>query len=200
MNQAEIGALIRELRAEKGWTQRQIAERLSVTEQAVSRWERGIGLPDPALLGGLADALGVNVDTLLSGRIAENDKDVGNMKKTQFYVCPLCGNIVTSAADAQITCCGRRLEALVPRKAEPEEMLNVELIEDEYYVSSDHEMTREHYVAFVALLTGDALVLRRLYPEWNLSTRLPRLARGKLIWYCTRHGLMYQWAGGVGAR
>ena len=193
MNQSEIGALIRDLRAQKGLTQRHIAQQLGVTEQAVSRWERGIGLPDPALIRDLAQALGVNADTLLSGRIAENDKDVGNMKKTKFYVCPVCGNILTSAADAQITCCGRSLAPLASQKADAEDKLNVEIIEDEYYISSDHEMTRDHFVSFVALLTGDTLILRRLYPEWNLSARLPRLAHGTLIWYCTRHGLMYQY-------
>lgn len=193
MNQSEIGALIRDLRAQKGLTQRHIAQQLGVTEQAVSRWERGIGLPDPALIRDLAQALGVNADTLLSGRIAENDKDVGNMKKTKFYVCPVCGNILTSAADAQITCCGRSLAPLASQKADAEDRLNVEIIEDEYYISSDHEMTRDHFVSFVALLTGDTLILRRLYPEWNLSARLPRLAHGTLIWYCTRHGLMYQY-------
>ena len=41
MNQSEIGALIRDLRAQKGLTQRHIAQQLGVTEQAVSRWERG---------------------------------------------------------------------------------------------------------------------------------------------------------------
>lgn len=193
MNQSEIGALIRDLRAQKGLTQRHIAQQLGVTEQAVSRWERGIGLPDPALIRDLAQALGVNADTLLSGRIAENDKDVGNMKKTKFYVCPVCGNVLTSAADAQSTCCGRSLAPLAPQKADAEDRLNVEIIEDEYYISSDHEMTRDHFVSFVALLTGDTLILRRLYPEWNLSARLPRLAHGTLIWYCTRHGLMYQY-------
>lgn len=105
----------------------------------------------------------------------------------------MCGNILTSAADAQITCCGRSLAPLAPQKADAQEKLNVEIIEDEYYVSSDHEMTRDHFVSFVALLTGDTLILRRLYPEWNLSARLPRLAHGTLIWYCTRHGLMYQY-------
>ena len=193
MNQSEIGALIRDLRAQKGLTQRHIAQQLGVTEQAVSRWERGIGLPDPALICDLAQSLGVNADTLLSGRIAENDKDVGNMKKTKFYVCPVCGNILTSAADAQITCCGRSLAPLAPKKADAEDKLNVEIIEDEYYISSDHAMTRDHFVSFVALLTGDTLILRRLYPEWNLSARLPRMPHGMLIWYCTRHGLLYQY-------
>ena len=35
-------------------------------------------------------------------------------------------------------------------------------------------------------------VLRRLYPEWDLQTRLPRIGHGKLFWYCVQHGLYYQ--------
>ena len=53
-------------------------------------------------------------------------------------------------------------------------------------------MTKEHHIMFVALLTGDSMVLRRQYPEWNLQTRLPRTAHGKLLWYCNNHGLFYQ--------
>ncbi|MDY3711900.1 MAG: hypothetical protein SO044_05755 [Agathobaculum sp.] len=54
-------------------------------------------------------------------------------------------------------------------------------------------MTKAHHIAFVALLTGDTLLLRRLYPEWDMQTRLPAFARhGMLLWYCTQHGLFYQ--------
>ena len=53
-------------------------------------------------------------------------------------------------------------------------------------------MLREHYVPFAALVTPDALLLRRLYPEWDLQTRIPAVAHGKLLWYCTAHGLFYQ--------
>ena len=77
-------------------------------------------------------------------------------------------------------------------KAEGEDKLNVELIENEYFVSSEHEMSKAHHIMFVALLTGDSMVLRRQYPEWDLQTRLPRMAHGKLLWYCNNHGLFYQ--------
>jgi len=81
---------------------------------------------------------------------------------------------------------------LNPEKAEENNRLNVEIIENEYFISSDHEMIREHYISFIAFLTSDTLILRKQYPEWNLQTRLPFFAHGRLIWYCTRHGLFYQ--------
>lgn len=110
------------------------------------------------------------------------------MKRTGFYVCPDCGNIITASAEAGITCCGKKLTALQAKTAE-EEGLSVEQVGDEYYISSDHEMTREHFISFVALAAGDTVILRRLYPEWGLKTYLPRIARGTLFWYCTQHGL-----------
>ena len=92
----------------------------------------------------------------------------------------------------QVSCCGKKLKMLKPEKAEENSRLSVEVIENEYFISSDHEMTREHYISFIAFLTGDTLILRKQYPEWNLQTRLPFFAHGRLIWYCTRHGLFYQ--------
>lgn len=102
------------------------------------------------------------------------------------------GNIITSISDTGVSCCGKKLKMLNPEKAEENSRLSVEVIENEYFISSDHEMTREHYISFVAFLTGDTLILRKQYPEWNLQTRLPFFAHGRLIWYCTRHGLFYQ--------
>ena len=114
------------------------------------------------------------------------------MKHLTFYVCPACGNILTAALGAAVTCCGEKLAPLDAVKATEEERFSIELIENDYFISSPHPMTKEHYVSFVALVTGDALVLRRLYPEWDLQARLPRLGHGKLLWYCVRHGLFYQ--------
>lgn len=64
MNQT-IGQIIREKRTEKGMTQEQLAERLGVTGQAVSKWERDEAYPDIALLKELAKALGLSVGELL---------------------------------------------------------------------------------------------------------------------------------------
>ncbi len=114
------------------------------------------------------------------------------MKRTVFYVCPDCGNIFTASVEAGITCCGKKLTPLQAKNAAEEDRLSVEQVGDEYYISSDHEMTREHYISFVALAAGDTVILRRLYPEWSLKTYLPRIARGNLLWYCTQHGLFHR--------
>lgn len=53
-------------------------------------------------------------------------------------------------------------------------------------------MTKEHDISFVTLLTGDTLFLQKQYPEWNLQVRIPRIAHGRPVWYCTQHGLFYQ--------
>ena len=62
-----FGAFVAQLRREKGMTQRELADRLYVSDKAVSKWERGLSLPDVALLVPLADCLGVSVTELLRG-------------------------------------------------------------------------------------------------------------------------------------
>ena len=192
MDYEKIGALIRRLRTRQGLTQRQLAGRLEVSDKAVSKWERGQGCPDVSLLPRLAQTLGVELEGLLSGELSERDQTGGTMKNLNFYVCPTCGNLLTSADEAAVSCCGQKLSPLEAVKAPEEERLTVELIENDYYITSSHPMTKEHYVSFVALVTGDTLILKRLYPEWDLQTRLPRSGHGKLYWYCVQHGLFYQ--------
>ena len=192
MDNTKTGDLIRRLRIEKSMTQKQLAEKLHVSNKAVSKWERGFGSPDISLLAEISRLLGVDVQTLLTGELNQNAFSNGNIKKTNFYVCPVCGNLILAAAYAAITCCGRMLKPQIPTKATDNEKLSVQKIETDFFVSSEHEMTREHYIAFVALLTGDTLLLKKQYPEWNLQVRIPFFAHGKLIWYCTQHGLFYQ--------
>ena len=192
MDYEKIGALIRRLRTRQGLTQRQLAGRLEVSDKAVSKWERGQGCPDVSLLPRLAQTLGVELEGLLAGELSERDQTGGTMKNLNFYVCPTCGNLLTSADEAAVSCCGQKLSPLEAVKAPEAERLTVELIENDYFITSSHPMTKEHYVSFVALVTGDTLMLKRLYPEWDLQTRLPRIGHGKLYWYCVQHGLFYQ--------
>ena len=58
MDADATGRFIAELRKQKGYTQKELAEKLMVTDKAVSRWETGKGLPDTSLLSPLGDALG----------------------------------------------------------------------------------------------------------------------------------------------
>lgn len=192
MEQIKIGALIRSLRKEMNFTQQQLAEKLCVSDKAISKWERGIGCPDVSLLPSLSEILGVDLEKLLSGDLDTNELACGNMKKIHFFVCPICGNLITSLTDTIISCCGKKLKALPLQKASPDEMLSVEIVENDFYITANHPMTHDHYITFIALLTEDTIMLRKQYPEWDLQTRIPVFAHGILVWHCSKHGLFYQ--------
>lgn len=192
MNQINTGNIIRATRLRQNITQRELAERIGVSNKAVSKWERGYGAPDLSLVPALAEALGLDTKALLNGDLGERKAGSGNMKKLKFYVCPCCENLIFSAENAGISCCGKRLAPLSPKSPSAEEALRVEHDENELYITSEHEMTREHHISFVALLSGDTLVLKKLYSEWNLEMRLPFFAHGKLLRYCNEHGLFIQ--------
>ncbi len=74
MDTNATGHFISELRKQKGYTQKDLAKKLMVTDKAVSRWETGKGLPDTSLLKPLSDVLGVSVGELLSGRIINEEQ------------------------------------------------------------------------------------------------------------------------------
>ena len=192
MDQVKTGELIRQLRTEMGLTQKQLAQRINVSDKAVSKWETGNGCPDISLLASLAQVFGTDIQVLLSGEIDKKESEKGNMKKIKFYVCRQCGNIITATSDANITCCGSRLTAMEPQKADESEMLNVEDIGGEWYISSDHEMTKDHYISFVAYQNDSSLMIFKQYPEWNIQFTLPMYRSGRLVWYCTRHGLLWR--------
>ena len=183
---------IKALRKAKGLSQEELAIKLSVVRQTVSKWEKGMGCPDVGILVKLTEILGVDLKVLMEGQVKGNEPTGGNMKKLKFYMCPHCGNLLTSTVEAAVSCCGKTLAPLEARKADEAHGLNVEVIENEFFVTSEHEMTKEHYISFLALLTGDTLVLKKQYPEWGMDTRLPMLRYGTLYWYCTEHGLFYR--------
>lgn len=192
MDNIKIGQLICSLRKEMGLTQLQLAEQMHISDKTISKWERGSGCPDVALLGQLAGIFNVELEKLLSGELKTNAPMSGDMKKMSFYICPDCGNMLTSMAESSISCCGKKLKPLTPQKAANEERLSVEIIENDFFITSSHPMTREHHITFVALLGGDSIMVRKQYPEWDLQVRIPVFAHGKLLWYCTNHGLFYQ--------
>ena len=67
MNQVKIGQFIKAIRKEKNYTQREVAERLGVSEKTVSKWETGNGLPEVSLMLPLCELLEISVNELLSG-------------------------------------------------------------------------------------------------------------------------------------
>ena len=192
MDNKKVGQLIRELRKERYMTQAQLAEQLHVSDKTVSKWETGKGGPELSLLTEISKIFEIDLQNLLAGELNQNQLRSINMRKVKLYICPNCGNVVTATSEAAVSCCGRKLKEAAPTKASQDEKLMVELVENDFFVTSQHEMTKEHYISFVALLTADAIIMRKQYPEWDLSVRIPRIAHGRLLWYCSRHGLFYQ--------
>lgn len=87
-NQYVTGAMIKRLREKRHLTQAELAEKICVTDKAVSKWETGRSLPDISLL----EVLGVSVIELLSGENITNKNKAAKMSRASFYVCPVCGN------------------------------------------------------------------------------------------------------------
>ncbi len=192
MDCKRVGKLIYSLRKrkEKGMTQLQLAETLNVSDKTISKWERGLGCPDVSLLSQLSDMLDVNVESILSGNLYANEFDGGNMKKLRFYVCGNCNNFLASTGEAEVTCCGRKIAQSLPKLFNDDHKIDIETIEDDYYITIDHEMTRQHYIGFVAYVSYDRVLFIRLYPEQNPEVRFPKTRNGKLYVYCNQHGLM----------
>lgn len=67
MDQIKIGRFIAKMRKERAYTQRQLADRLGISDKTISKWETGNGLPDVSLMMPLCDSLHISVNELLSG-------------------------------------------------------------------------------------------------------------------------------------
>ena len=189
MNQYVTGAMIKRLREEKKITQQQLAEIMNVSDKAISKWETGRGYPDITLIEPLAEALGVSVIELFSGEDVINTNKASNMFRAGLYVCPVCGNVIYATGEAVISCCGITLPPLEPEEADAAHRIQKDVIEDEYYVTVDHPMTKDHYISFLAGVSDQGVQLVKLYPEGNAEARF-RINRVKTIYaYCNRHGL-----------
>ena len=189
MNKYVTGTMIKRLREGRKMTQLQLAERLSVSDKAVSKWENGRGYPDIALIEALAETLGVSIIELFSGEDVVNTNRAFNIQRMKLHVCPVCGNIIQSIGDAVVSCCGI---VLPPLEAEPEDEshhLQVEHVEDEYYVTIPHEMSKTHYISFILALRDDGCEIRKLYPEEDAEARFNISRTGSLLYYCNQHGL-----------
>ena len=192
MDQEKVGGIIKTLRKDRGMTQLELALCLNVTDRAVSKWERGLGCPDISLLTRLSEIFSVDIGSIIDGDMEENDKRSGNMKKTKFYVCPICGNIITASENTNVSCCGRKLEGLEEKKNVDEEIKIERVDGTELYISSSHPMTKDDDISFFSYVTSDSLLLKKLYPEWGVDIRFPWLGHGKIMWYSEKEGLKYK--------
>ena len=189
MNQYVTGTMIRHLRESRDLTQHQLAEKISVSDKAISKWETGRGYPDISLIEPLADALGVSIIELFSGENVINTNKSFNMLRTKLHVCPVCGNIIQSTGEAVVSCCGIVLPALEAEQEDETHHLHFEKIENEFYVTIPHEMSKTHYISFIMALKDDGCELRKLYPEGNAEARFSISRTKHFIYFCNQHGL-----------
>ena len=189
MNQYVTGAVIKELREKKQLTQAELAAQLHVSDKTISKWENGKGYPDISLLEPLAAVFGISVAELLSGRTVSNVNVSSNMLRSKFYVCPVCGNIIHSMGEAVISCHGVMLTPAQPEESDEQHKIFIEGVEDEYFVRIEHDMTKSHYITFLAALSQDRIQMVKLYPEGNAEARFQVRGVRRLMYYCNRDGL-----------
>ena len=131
----------------------------------------------------------VSVAELLSGKAVTNTNISANMRRSHFYICPVCGNILHSMGQAAVSCHGIALPPLEAEEPDAAHTMTVEAVEDEYFVSVRHEMSRTHYISFLAAVSDDRLQLIRLYPEGNAEARIQRRGGQTIYACCNRDGL-----------
>lgn len=189
MNTYVTGATIRQLREKQNMTQAELAEQIGVSSKTISKWETAKGLPDITMLQPLAQALGISIIELMNGQPIANQNVSGNMLRSKFYVCPLCGNVIHTTGSTLVSCCGITLPALEAEDPDEDHAVTIENVEDEHFITVQHPMTKQHSISFIASVTSDRFQMVKLYPEGNPETRLQLRGRGYLYYYCNRHGL-----------
>lgn len=189
MNQYVTGAVIKKLREKNNMTQCQLADKLLVSDKTISKWETGKGYPDITLLEPIAEAFSVSITELISGDEIKNTNVSANMLRSLFYVCPVCGNVIHSMGEAAIHCHGVLLKPAQAEQTDENHKIFVERVEDELFVEIEHEMTKKHYISFVAAMSSDRIQIVKLYPEGNASARFSLSGVKKVFFYCNRDGL-----------
>ena len=189
MNQYVTGAVIKQLREKANFTQAELAAKLNVSSKTISKWETAKGYPDISLLEPLAKVFNVSLTELISGNAVKNVNVSANMLRSKFYVCPVCGNVIHSMGEAVIHCHGVLLTPCQPEETDENHMIFVEKVEDEYYVRIEHDMTKEHYISFMAAVSSDRIQMIKLYPEGNAEARFKINGIKKILFYCNRDGL-----------
>ncbi|MDO4851251.1 MAG: helix-turn-helix domain-containing protein [Actinomycetota bacterium] len=189
MDRYLTGTVIKELRERQGLTQVKLAALLNVSDKAVSKWETDAGYPDITLLEPLAAALCVSVAELLAGTTVENANVNANMLRSRFYVCPVCGNFIHAMGEAHVSCHGIALPPQTPETADCAHALCATCEGDEIYVEMNHDMSKQHHIAFLAAVSPDCVQIVRLYPEGPAEAHFRRSSVCDLYAYCNKDGL-----------
>ena len=189
MDRYVTGTVIKELREKYQLTQAEFAAKLNVSDKTVSKWETAKGYPDISLLEPIAQIFNISVTELISGNSVSNGNVSANMLRSKFYVCPVCGNSIHSMGEAVIQCHGIMLTPCQAEETDETHMIFIECVEDEYYVRIEHDMTKQHYISFIAALSSDKLQMIKIYPEGNAEARIKINGVKKILFYCNKDGL-----------
>ena len=189
MNPYITGAVIKELREKQNLTQAELAEKLNVSDKTVSKWETAKGYPDISMLEPIANVFGVSIPELLSGNAVQNVNVSANIMRSKFYVCPVCGNSIHSMGEAMIHCHGIPLTPCTAEETDENHKIFIERVEDDYFVQIEHDMTKQHYISFIAGVSSDKVQMVKLYPEGNAEARIKINGVRKILFYCNRDGL-----------
>lgn len=190
MNNYITGKIIKELREKEQLTQLELANIIGVSDKAISKWETGKGLPDITLIEPLSKALKVSVIELMNGEYIINQNKSSNILKSKFSVCPICGNIIHTMGENTNSCCGINLPILEAELENEKHVINCEMVENEYYIWINHDMSKEHYISFIAYVTNDRCEMVKLYPEQNAEARFLKRSKGIIYAYCNKDGLI----------
>ena len=134
--------------------------------------------------------MGAVLPTLKRWRTVENRNVSANLKRSSFYVCPDCGNVVWSAGEAAISCCGHALEPLAAKKNAGILDASVEVEDGCQRVHVVHPMTKEDHLLFIVAVGDDLVRIRRLYPEQDARAEFPLQGPCKVYAYGRECGLV----------
>ena len=97
--------------------------------------------------------------------------------------------MIQATGEAVISCCGVTLMPQEPEEMDGEHQIQLEPVEDEYFVSMRHPMTKNHFISFLAAVSDQGIQFVKLYPEGNAEARFKTRRVKRLYAYCNRHGL-----------
>lgn len=192
MNAEKTGKIIYESRRKKGMTQKELAEAISVTDKAVCKWEKGHGCPDITLLSQLSKVLEIDILSILRGELVKNRSIAGNMNRLKFYRCSTCGNLVTSAKDIEISCCGNKLSFMEAGHTEdPKYQPIISEFDGRYLVRFNHPMTKEEYIANLITVQYDRIMVINLFAQQEAVVTLPQIG-GLKMFLITNKGELFE--------
>lgn len=107
----------------------------------------------------------------------------------KFYVCPVCGNVVISTEEKIVTCCGQKLNNQEIKTAEGKHRLLMEEKDNKVHFTSEHGMTLEHHLNFIAYGKEKEWMIIKLDKEKPVDVTLQKQENAKVYFGCNQHGV-----------